>query len=272
MRETVKKEIGAKVALVLFLIFTTWWIFLRLTNQPHNSNANQLFAAVYGITALWGGIWGVIIARKWGWLHSVMGKSILFFSIGLFFQEVGQILYSYYIYFKKIENPYPSLGDFFFYSTIPLYIIAVIYLAKASGVHISLRSFQNKLQAVLIPAGMLVFSYVIFLQQYAFDWSQPVKTLLDLGVPFGQAVYISLAILTYTLTRGILGGIMRSKVLFILFALLFQYIADWTFLYQASRSTWYAGELNDYQYFCAYFLMTLALIGLRTALRELKET
>lgn len=271
MLEKVKREAAVITTSASFVLLTSWWIILQFMNLPHDSLKNQLFAAVYGVIALWGGIWGVTISRKWGGIHSVLGKSILLFSIGLIFQEIGQVTYSSYIYFFHIPVPYPSIGDFFFYGTIPFYILAVIYLAQASGVHISLRSFRSKLQAIVIPVVVLVFSYLIFLQGYEFDWSQPLKVFLDLGVPVGQAIYISLAILTFTLTRGILGGIMRNKVLFILLALLAQYVADWTFLYQASRETWYAGGIDDYMYLCAYVLMTLGLLQLRTIYNKLRE-
>lgn len=271
MKETISKEIAAKIALGAFIIFVIWWVILQFMNLPHESNENQLFAALYGVVALGGGIWGIVIARKWGGIRSIMGKSLLLFSIGLLSQEIGQILYSAYIYFLKIPVPYPSIGDLFFYGTIPLYIAAVLYLARASGIHISLRSFKSKLQAVLIPLGMLIFSYIIFLQGYEFDWAKPLTVFLDLGVPIGQTIYISLAILTYTLTRGLLGGMMRSKVLFILFALLAQYIADWTFLYQANRKIWYAGGVNDFMYLCSYFLLTFGLLQIDVIYKKLKE-
>lgn len=271
MWETIKNELSAKIAVVFFILLTIWWIVLQFMHLPKESNYNQLWAAVYGLVALWGGIWGVLISRRWGGLHSVMGKGIFFLALGLLSQEVGQIAYSYYIYFLNQPLPYPSVGDYFFWATVPLYIIAVIFLAKASSVHISLRSVTSKVQAVFIPIGMLLLSYFLFLQGYQFDWSIPQKILIDFGAPFGEAIYISIALLTYTLTRGMLGGIMKSKVLLILSALLAEFIADWTFLYQASRETWYAGGINDYMYLCAYFLMTLALINLLTALNELKE-
>ena len=271
MWETLKKQVLAKVAIVFFALFTVWWAVLRLMNVANDSNSNQLFAAVYGLIALYGGILGITVAKQWGGLRSVMGKSIGFFAVGLLFQEIGQVSYSYYIYYLRVAVPYPSFGDFFFYGTIPLYIVAVIYLARASGIHISLRSIRSKLQGVLIPVGILLFSYFVFLQGYKADWSNPLKVFIDFAAPFGQAIYISLALLTLTLTRGILGGVMKSKILFMLFALFAQYVADWTFLYQANRGIWYAGGINDYMYLCAYFLMTLGLLQLKTAYLDLKE-
>ncbi len=271
MKETVKKDFFLNFVTLLFLLFSFWWFVLRFLNLPNDSIHNQIFAAVYGIIAIFGGLKGLSVAFKWGGLKSLLGKSALFFSLGLLLQEAGQLTYSYYIYFKKIEIPYPSIGDLFFYGTIPLYIAAVIYLAKASGVHISLRSVVSKLQAILIPLAMLSISYYVLLQDYIFDWSNKLVIFLDFGVPLGQAVYISIAILTYLLTTKMLGGLMRSKVLLFILALLAQYVADWTFLFQASQETWYAGGLNDYMYLVAYFLMTYALFQLNLVFRKLKE-
>ncbi len=271
MIETVKKDYFLSFVTLLFTLFSIWWIGLRILNLPNDSIHNQIFAAVYGIIALFGGLKGLSVAFKWGGFKSLLGKSALFFSLGLLLQEAGQLTYSYYIYFKKDEIPYPSIGDLFFYGTIPLYIAAVIYLAKASGVHISLHSIASKLQAVLIPLAMLSISYYVLLQDYQFDWTNQLVIFLDFGVPFGQAIYISFAILTYLLTTKMLGGVMRNKVLLFILALLAQYIADWTFLFQASQETWYAGGLNDYMYLVAYFLMAMALFQLNLIFRKLKE-
>jgi hypothetical protein len=270
MLETIREELSAKIAFVFFLLFTLWFTFFHLPGVDPGSQYDW-FTVTYGIMAALGGIWGLSIAKKWGWVHSLMGKSILLFSLGLVLQEIGQLSYTYYIYYLHIEVPYPSWGDLAFYGSIPCYIFAVAYLARASGIHISLKSFGSKLQAVLIPIATLLLSYIVFLQGYIFDWSNPLKIFIDFGVPFGQAIYISLAILTYVLTKRILGGIMRNKVLFLLFALLVQYIADWTFLYQASRGTWSVSGTNDYMFFCAYFLMTLGLLQLSTARKKLKK-
>ncbi len=110
---------------------------------------------------------------------------------------------------------------------------------------------------------LLAYSYWVFLKGYEFDWSAPLKIFLEFGYPLGQAIYVSLAILTLFLTRGVLGGVMKNRVLFVLFALLMQYLADYTFLYQASQETWAAGGINDYMYLASYFIMALALLQFR---------
>ncbi len=270
MFETIKKEWQAKSAIVFFSLFTFWWIYLQISGGKGKNVQYDLFTVTYGIMALWGGVWGLHIAKKWGGLKSVMGKAIFLLSIGLLAQEFGQLAYTYYIYIKHIEVPYPSWGDVGYFGSIPFYSLGVLYLAKASGVKIGLRSFANKIQAVVLPLIMLLVSDLLFLQAYIFDWTKPLTVFLDFGYPFGDAIYVSLALITYMLSRTVLGGIMKNKILFILFALVVQFTADYTFLFQVSRKVWTISGINDYIYFLAYTVMTLGLLQLHTTLRKLK--
>lgn len=270
MLETIQKDRSAKVAILVFLIFTFWWIYLQIFVNK-SSFEYLLFSSLYGVMALVGGFYGIRASLPWGGFKSLMGRSIIMFSLGLLLQEFGQVVYSYYSIFEKIAVPYPSLGDVGFFGSIPCYIYAILLLAKASGAHVSLKSFKYKLQAFIIPVVMLSLSYYFFLQGYKFDWSQPIKIFLDFGYPFGEAIYISFALLTYILSRNLLGGIMKNRILFILFALCIQYTADFTFLYQSNNNTWYAGGINDYTYLLAYFIMTIGLIELRAILKKLKD-
>ena len=270
MIETIKKEWQVKVAVVLLLALTVWWGVGLLHPDTYSTRYFGDYPSIYGVMALWGGFWGFSISKHWGGMKSVMGKAIIMFSLGLFAQEVGQIIYAYYSFVEHIAVPYPSLGDIGYFGSIPLYIYGVYLLAKASGATIKLQSYRHRIPAILIPLIMLALGYILFLQTYEFDFSNPIKIFLDFGYPFGQKIYISLAIVTYLLSKGVLGGVMKNRILFILFALFIQFLSDFTFLYQSSRGTWSVGGINDFMYLCAYFLMTLSLLQLATVLRKLK--
>jgi hypothetical protein len=269
MWETLRKEWQAKAALLLFILLSLWWVVGR--ESSYQTRYFGDYPSIYGVMALWGAICGIGVAYKWGGMKSVLGRSILMFSLGLLAQEFGQIAYAYLSFFKHVEVPYPSIGDIGYFGSIPLYIYGVFLLAQASGVSVKLRSFQHKLKAIIIPLLMLGTGYFLFLQEYKFDWSSPLKILLDFGYPLAQAIYISVAILTYLLSQGVLGGIMKNKVLFILFALLVQFLSDYTFLYQSSKGLWSVGGINDYMYLCAYFLMTMGLLQFKTAFTKIKH-
>lgn len=268
MRETIRTQWSAKVAIVLFIFFAFWGLSLHYL--PKNSPLHEYFGSFYGVMALWGALCGIVISKHWGGFKSVMGKTILLFSLGLFAQEFGQIAYSYYIFYLHNEIPYPSLGDIGFFGTIPLYILGSFYLAKASGVNISLHSFQNKLQAVIIPAILLFIGYFLFLRDYVVDFSNPLKLFLDFGYPLGQAVYLSIGILTYSLTRKLLGGVMKKRILFFIAAFSAQFLADYSFIY--FQDAYYPGSFIDFMYLIAYFLMTIAILQIETVYQKLRHT
>jgi len=267
MLETLKKHWKAKVAFIIFAIFTVWWIFLQFI--PKESIYHQVFGETYGILAFWGAISGFLVAKKWGGLKSVLGKAIILLSIGLLAQEFGQLAYAYYIYVLNIDIPYPSLGDIGFFGTIPFYIAAAYLIANASGVKLTKGSFQNKIQAIVIPLLMLGIGYILFLKGYEFDFSNPLKIFLDFGYPLGQAIYISIGILTYSLTRNMLGGIMKGKILFFIIAFSSQFLADYIFLY--FQDQYYNGSFIDFMYLVAYFIMAIAIIQLESTLTKLKH-
>lgn len=270
MVETIKRDWPAQVAILIFLLLTAWWAVGYFHIYTSSTRYFGDYSSIYGVMALWGAIWGMIISKKWGGFKSVMGRAIFMFSLGLFAQEFGQIVYAYYSFYKHVSIPYPSWGDIGYFGSIPLYIYGVWLLGQASGIKIKLRSFGNQAIAVVVPLVMLVVAYFVFLQHYTFDWSNPIKVLLDFGYPFGQAIYISLAILTYLLSKSVLGGVMKNKILFILFALFIQFLSDYTFLYQSNAGTWKNGNLNEFMYLTAYFLMTLGILQLNTVYNKLK--
>lgn len=259
------KEPSTKIYLtfcsLIFVFFLLFWLYNNFFVEPGSESFNY-FSDSYTVMALFGAISGFLISKKWGGLQSIMGKSIIFFSSGLLFQALGQLTYTIYFYCFKIDAPYPSFGDFFYFGSIPLYIAAISNLGKASGIKVPLKKTENILISLLIIFIMLTFSYFFFLQGYEFDWSNPLVVFLDFAYPLGQALYVALTVLIYYLSRSVLGGIMRNKILFILIALVVQYVADYLFLYQNYRDLWTAGGSNELIYLIAYFMMSLGLIQL----------
>ncbi|GEM_PF-489992 len=246
---------------VVFLVLAGWFFYIHITISDTANPIYQLWSSLYQVVALYGAIVGLFAAKKWGLHRSLLGKALLFFSISLFLQVFGQSVYSYYNYFAQIAVPYPSLGDFGFLGSTVCYIIAGIFLARTSGIKFSLKkSIINKIWVLLLPLGMLLVSYYFFLQGYQFDWGAPLKIIIDLGDPLGDAVYVSIALLALILCWNMLGGIMKKPMRLLIFALVFQYIADFTFLYQASNGTVYAGGFYDFVYLTSYFLMAAVLI------------
>ncbi len=264
-----KNKLQIFVTLV-FLGFAVWWVTFQHVVAQQGPSV-QWFGGTYGVVALMGAIIGFMAARKWGGRKTVLGKALLLFSLSLFAQEAGQLIYTYYIYGAKTQIPYPSWGDVAYFGSVLLYISAAFYLAKTVGLKFSLRNGKYRAIAVLVPAILVSVSYAVLLYHHHYDTSKPLTVFLDAGYPIGEAIYISIGIAAYLLSRKMLGGIMKSAILLVIFALVVQYISDFTFVYQSNRGTWLAGRINDLSYLTAYFLMTTAMIRFIVVYKKLRS-
>ncbi len=257
------------ILVVLFVGFALWRLALDLITFENHDLKIQVWAASYQFIAWVGAIAGLYLSRYWGGYKSIMGRAAIAFSLGLLMQSFGQSVFSYYFY-HGIELPYPSLADVGFFGSIPFYIYGMVLLAKSSGAHV--KSLGNKLLALGLPLALLVYSYSEFLKGYDFSAVPNLQIFLDFGYPLGQAIYISIAILAYILSRNTLGGMMRSVILFFIGALVMQYVSDYTFLHQSMNGTFIGGGSVDCLYFASYFLMALSLTKLGMVFEKLRST
>lgn len=269
MLETIKKNRAAQLTLVVFLIFVGWWISFQHVVEHQGSSVNW-FENTYGLVALLGSMIGFFAVKKWGGAKAVIGRALLFFSLGLFAQEVGQLVSSYYTQIAHTDLPYPSLGDIAYFGSVILYLIAALFLAKAVAVKLSLKKIEYKVVAVAVPVIILAISYFVLLHGYQYDTSKPLTVFLDAGYPIGQALYISVAIIAYLLSRKMLGGIMKAGIILVIAALVVQYVSDFSFLYEVHRGSYVPGKFDDLFYLIAYFVMTIALIRFHTIYNNLK--
>jgi hypothetical protein len=260
-----------KALFVIFIFLCGWWGYLQMMKFEDFSFQNQVFSSVYGILALFGAVFGFWSSAKWGGLKSVIGKAITYISFGLLCQFLGQLAYSFYLYYFKIEVPYPSIGDIPYFSTIVFYILGLISLGRASGMIFTLKRIRYKLLAVAIPSALLILSYFLFLKGYVFDWTNPIKVFLDFGYPLGDAIYVGIAILVFLSSKAILGGIMKASIWMLIFALFLQFIGDFSFLYLSYYSTVHPAGINDFIVMIAYFFMNLALIKVYKAHIEISN-
>lgn len=261
----------ARILFVYYIALLIWWVYIFSTGQ-RDGFQNYLFGAAYAIIALIGGLIGISVSRHWGAWRSTVGRGIIFLSAGLLAFAFGQFAWSYYNIILQVEVPYPSVADIGYVGTIPLYFLGMIFFAKAAGAKFALRIWTGKLQAIIVPLIVLLFSYWIFLRDYEFDFDQPVKIFIDFGYPLGQALTISIGILAFTLSRNFLGGLMKGKIRLLIFALTFQYVTDFSFLFQASRGAYYNGGPIDFMYATSFLIMSLGLISFRYIATYEEET
>lgn len=247
-------------AVLLFMTLSAWWLALAFLSQPEDFS-RYVFGASYGLMALFGGLYGIFTAKKWGAFKSSLGRAILFLAAGLLMAEFGQIVFSYYNIVQKELIPYPSLADIGFFGSIPMYILGAFSLSKVLNVSSLIKKDPLKLVVgVLVPLALLAVTYTLFLKGYTFSEMSKLIVFLDFGYPLGEVIYVSLALVTLLCVSRLLGGTMKKPLTILLCAFIAQYIAEFNFLYQNSHETWINGGYGDYLYLIAYFVMTISLI------------
>lgn len=249
-----------RVIIVSFILLLVLWIYLFLSGTK-NSDLNYIFGFLYAQLALVGATYGIIVSKKWGGLSSWMGRGIIFLSLGLLGEWFGQSAWTYLNVIAEVEVPYPSIADIGYFAIIPCYGLGMYFFAKVSGSKSSFNTLYGKIQVFVIPVALLLLSYFMFLKDLTIDLALPVKTFLDYGYPIGEAIVISLALLTYGLSKGTLGGTMKNKILFLIGAFILQYITDTTFLYRIAEETYFNGDIVDLMYATSFTVMTLALVN-----------
>ena len=255
---------------VIFLGLVMWWLVVNVFFDA-SVIWHALWTGLYGVIAIGGGIFGLLSARVWGGWKTAMGKAIIFFSVGLLSQEFGQVAYSYSIYFKQIELPYPSIGEIGYFSSIPLYVMGIFYFAK-SVVKGGLLKLPMRLKIFLIifPLLFLAAALPVVTRVYNSSANSWLAVLLAVGYVLGGAFYVSLSAFVYLFAREKMIGIFDKISLKIFLALTIQCLADLVFLYQFNEKTWVTAGINDLMYLLAYYGLAVGLLDLRLIFENLQ--
>lgn len=240
---------------VVFIMLLILWLF------TYTKKIDPIFFGIsYPIILAFGCYWGVGITKQWRGNTNMLGKALVLFLMGLLSQLFGQIIFTSYILFFHVEIPYPSLADLGFFGSVIFYIFAVLTIAKFCGLSFSILSAYQKAVGIIIFILITLLFNVLSLSSYIVDLSNPIRVFLDFGYPFFEALSLTITILTYAFSRRLLSGLLRSRILLLLFALTIQYIADINFSYQTIAQTWTNSGYGDLLYMFAYVAMAYALL------------
>lgn len=247
-----------KFLLCLYAVIFIWWIKLQLI--PSSQTESYLFNWSYGLIGITASLYAINVAlSKWGGWNSLIGKGLFGLGFGLFAQWFGLQIWTYYNLIANVEVPYPSLADVGYFGLAPAYAFAALMFALAAGAKLSLRTRNGKAIAIGIPFTLLAGAYFLFVHDIGFDLTQPVKLFFDLAYPLGEVLPVAIALFTLTLSKNILGGTMRKRVLFLVVAFIFQFLTEYYFLYAVGVESYVNGGVNDILYASSYALMGLAI-------------
>jgi hypothetical protein len=257
LRSLLKVKI-AYVLVFLYVVQLTWWVTIQ-TSHPSNFE-RYFFNLMYGNIAVvsFCSAW-VIARRNWGGWQSLMGRMLIFLGLGLFMEWIGILIWFYYN-LSGANVPYPSFADIGYFGLIPMYVTASILLAKATGLHFAFKDRQAKFLVLLLPLAALTVAFLLFLRKVGYSGSSPLKLFFNVGYPIGEIIPITIALLVLMLsTNKLTGGVMKNRVLWLIFAFFMQFIAEYVFLYQAGAGIYVNANISDLLYATSYLVMGLSI-------------
>jgi hypothetical protein len=202
-----------------------------------------------------------LVAKKWGLFKSRFGRTLGFFAVGLFMQFLGQLIYGLYFRLGNVELAFPSVGDIPFLLTGIFYVLAIYSLLKVIVFKGSVFKPKSVLAASIILTLVVAWlMYASFLHLAIHDERGTIYSVVNAAYPIIQAFYFLMGLVAIMQAKRIAGGKMLASVSVMLIALLVQYGADFSFLYQSYHNTWQPASSNDLSYVMAYGLMALAIL------------
>lgn len=259
----IKLNLVGRVITSYFIFLVIWWIYIQLLGVQ-TSELNYLFSFAYGLIPLFSGIYFLTKLYYFKLDQSrVIFRSLLFFSLGLIAWGLGESIWSYYNLVLNVEIPYPSIADFFYVTTFPMFSLGVIYLARGLGAFGVLKNRYARMLVVVIPVVTLVVSYyllIVFARAGVLTESfEGLKFFFDISYPLWDAIVLTLVLLLTSLTITRLEGKTKLSVLLISFGSILMFLADLGFAHQTTYNTFYNGGMVDLIYTISLYCLSLGV-------------
>lgn len=248
-----------------FVLIVINWIGIQISGIK-DTPINLLFSFATAVLAFAGGVMGMWVSRNWGWLKSAVGKAVFFLSLGTTVWSLGNFVWSFYNFVLHTEMPYPSLADVGYTLAVPLWVLGVLYLSRATGARFSLRNMKGRAYAIIL-ALIAAFASYYFLYVVARESSIDVeggllKVFLDFYYPIGDWVILTMSLLLFGLSVKYLGGKFRVPVFITILGFVLMFAADFSFSYSTTVGTYYNGNFPDLLFAIAVFVISLGVDSL----------
>ncbi len=249
----------------------SYWFYYYVYLATEIREYYSVFGILLTILTLFGVISGFIVQNKWGSYKSLVGRSLLFITLGLLMWFVGNIIYLI-ISLSQVGGTemYPSIADYFFILIDPFYAVALLIIMKYSGVMSKFKKVYSYLILLLVPIACVYANYLLFFSDYSSLKDILVSELVfDLVYTFGSIAVMTLVILAFALSLGKLGGMFKKSLYMFFIGFALQYIADVFYSLRMDIELYNNGGVGDVLFFCSVFFIIFGVLFLNPS--NLKE-
>lgn len=255
-------QIIVRIFSIAAVLWLAWWLGLRFFGVgPSPDN----FTDTYWVVPLAVASIGLLASKRWGGFKSTFGRALAFFSLGIGLQALGQIVYTLYFRIGGVELAFPSIGDAPYLLSNVFYIFAMVSMLKFLCFGRPWLKPWWVPTAAFLVTGIIVYAMTIsFLNIAVDDERGALYSILNVTYPLVQSVYFLLGFMALLQSRILAGAKMFGSIALLLVALLTQFVADFTFLYNSYHDMWEPAGLSDLAYLLAYGLMGVAIVLIDT--------
>ncbi|MDX5476113.1 MAG: DUF4084 domain-containing protein [Bacillaceae bacterium] len=194
------------------------------------------------------------------WLYCATSKKrniskafLLFLSAGCFSYFLAEIAWNYYEVILQTEIPFPGSPDVFYMLQIIFFLIGFIFLWFSEG-KIN-RGIRFVFEILIIMTVATTLSYHFLIQKLILNPDiNGIFLFVYIGYPIGGLLLLASVIITLYLSSNFIK--MRKGLFIILLGILFQIVADSSYLYLLIAEKYATGSLID-----PLFTVALLLIG-----------
>ena len=260
-----------RLTITLLVLLLLAWIVLTYSNIFAGAESTPLAKEIWSLSmqiVSFMGLW-IAFTRKQQTFRGQkeIKRSILFLSLGLGLQILAHNLYYYYVFILQRETPYPSPIDIGYIGSAGLYLFGSLSIVKSLlGGFKAISKEHRAIGVIVFLAGILV-AYPPLMNEPSSSMLHPIRMLLDIGYPLLESAFVALALIVILNTKKIASRPIRGFAFCVFFALLSQYLADFSYTYLLDSGNWPDGRVSDIFYLASYFLMSTAIIKFHNAQR-----
>ncbi len=254
--------------LILLMLIVTlgMWITVRIQGTV-DANLNYYFSLMLGVIPFVASFKGFIAAKRWGGVHSVLGRSVGALSAGVFLWGAGELVWSYYNLVLKEAAPYPSVADILFVPGFGMWILSGIFLLKLAGVNLVLRKKPLLwwLVGALLVAGTALSYYLLVVVAregvVLTDTASPVKVFLDIYYPLADFISLTLVTIIVAVSGKYIGGKLKTPIFLVMLGLAGMYVGDVLFGYTTTKETFYNANFGDLILLIGISILSFSLLA-----------
>ena len=275
-RTTILKNKYNQMVLLLVLATLGLWIAVRFKGTT-DSDLNYFFSLFLGIVPFVAGLKGLIVAKRWGGLTSVLGRSIGALALGALFWGTGELIWSYYNLVLNNPAPYPSVADAAFVLGYVFWILGTLFLSRLAAVKLVLNKKPKLwwLVGVVTLAGTAL-SYYLLIEVarqgvVLTDSTNTIKVILDIFYPLADFLAVTLVAIIVAVSGKYIGGRLRFPIVLSMLGLAVMYVGDVVFGYTTTTGSFYNANWGDLILLAGMTAHAISLLAYGESAPQLKQ-